>query len=203
MGYVVYKDSLHAAEEWVKRMNVTELDFGSNDLNAFVRTLSINNLISIRFSGERGYSNKTSVMFLGTRNKFVEYVVEYYGSGHLYDLKRDGHSVLPEKQSTQDGFATSATLLFKKSALVKWFLPLVTYLYDEHKRRKEEQARRDTARYEADPRNWSKEKQEAEYASLKEYLETSGDQYLDDYSVWEGYNTSQKLFQHLSEILGK
>lgn len=206
MSFVRADDSLRAADMWLSSYDFQNMDYGSEELNSYAKTLPTSFFASAHLNSQLrpSYTNSTDVRFSFDYPNYVTYTIWYYAKGNsgYFKVKR-GSKVLPGWFRTEEELAKHLKSLFTDRIVSKHLIPAVEVSYERSKRARKDAEELEKHRFESDPKNWTSEKRVRTYVELKEYLSTTTDQYSDDNSVYTAWSNRGRLFEDLKKVMSE
>lgn len=206
MSFVRADDSLRAAKLWLSYYDFQNMNYGSEELNQYAKTLPTSFFATAHLNSQLrpSYTNSTDVRFSFDYPNYVTYTIWYYAKGNsgYFKVKR-GSKILPGWFRTEEDVAKHLKSLFTDRIVSKHLIPAVEASYERSKRVRKDAEELEKQRFESDPKNWTSEKRVRTYVELKEYLSTTTDQYSDDNSVYTAWSNRGRLFEDLKKVMSE
>lgn len=206
MSFDRAEDSLRAAKLWLSYYDFQNMNYGSEELNQYAKTLPTSFFATAHLNSQLrpSYTNSTDVRFSFDYPNYVTYTIWYYakGSGGYFKVKR-GSKVLPGWFRTEEELANHLKSLFTDRIVSNHLIPAVEASYERSKKTNEDTKEMQKRMFEADPQNWPSEKKVRTYADLRVYLSNTTDQYSDDNSVYTAWSDRSRLFEDLKKVMSE
>lgn len=195
MSFIVADESLIAAEKWIDLYDFNNMDFGSEDLNEFAKTLHKSFFVRAYLNRQDrpSFSNSSDVTFNFDYPKGVTYTILYVAKGKGYFKVKRGSTVMDGWWKTDEELARALKGMFTDRIVAVHLREAVKAAY-ARKQAKDERLRKEA---EADPKNWPSEKKIEAYADVRSYLDTTTDNRSDYAPVYNRYSSAVDLEHRL------
>lgn len=152
MSFYVTDDSLRLARRWLTSYDFENMDFGSEELNAYAKTLPDSWFGSAELlRNERpSFSNSSRVHFMFRFPEGVSYIIKFYYRRNYpseYSLMRNG-KILPGRYTSEDALYNRLMELFPESLVKDLIAKSLKQALEASKERERKSKEDKKARYE-------------------------------------------------------
>lgn len=199
MSFIVADESLIAAEKWIALYDFNNMDFGSEDLNEFAKTLHKSFFVRAYLNRQDrpSFSNSSDVTFNFDYPKGVTYTILYVAKGKGYFKVKRGSIFMDGWWKTDDELARALKGMFTDRIVAVHLREAVKAAY-ARKQAEDERLRKEA---EADPKNWTPDKRIEAYVDICSYLRTTTDNRSDYAPVYDRYSSAVRLERTLRSIM--
>ena len=199
MSFIVADESFIAANKWLSLYDFNNLDYGSEELNNFAKSLPREFFARAYLNRQDrpSFSNSSDVTFNFDYPNSVTYTILYVARGNGYFKVKRGSTYMSGWWKTDDDLARALKGMFTDRIVAVHLREAVKAAY-ARKQADDERLRKET---EADPKNWTPDKRIEAYVDICSYLRTTTDNMSDYAPVYDRYSSAVDFEHTLRKIM--